>query len=139
MRPDTSPEIMNRSLIMISLLFICLGVVGGIALWQHWWWLVLAANAGTCFMFIMLMCFTVVAFIIGFDIDDPVKEGVIEGWPEARKEYEHAGLCAPLDYCTSFYPALDIKMAEWQNVANPNTHMQVCQALTQFDLATNCT
>jgi len=129
----------TTAFVLLALLFIAIGIVGAVALWRHYWWLLLASNGATVFVFICLFALTVISFIIGFGITDAVKEGVQEGWSEGRKEYESGGLCKDLDGCTAYYPKITEKMGEWDAVANPNKHMQKCQAWTEFDLATNCT
>eukprot|EP01052_Picozoa_sp_SAG31_P014238 SAG31_NODE_876_length_11307_cov_3.506781_14_plen_330_part_00 len=118
--------------------FITSGVPGSHSARRRW--LLLGVNAGTAFMFVCLVAFTTIAFLIGFNIGDPVKEGVIEGWPlGGRQEYELGGLCDPVDECKAYYPQLENAMSDWDQIANPNSHQVTCAALDKFELSVNCT
>jgi hypothetical protein len=52
----------------VSILLVALGITGSIALWMHNWFMLLICNGCTVAMLVALFAFTVVAFILGYDI-----------------------------------------------------------------------
>ena len=42
----------TTAFVLLALLFIAIGIVGAVALWRHYWWLLLASNGATVFVFI---------------------------------------------------------------------------------------
>jgi hypothetical protein len=122
----------------VSILLVALGITGSIALWMHNWFMLLICNGCTVAMLVALFAFTVVAFILGYDIKDPVKEGIDEEWVNIRAEMETEGLCNDEGACPAFYSYVDqVKGASaWQD-ASPETKAK-CDPLTKADFGKDC-
>lgn len=122
----------------ISILLVILGIVGAISLWMHNWFMLLVCNGCTVALLVALFAFTVVAFILGYDIKDPVKEGIQEEWPTIRAEMEQENLCKDEGACVQFYPYVDqVKAASaWQDTSA--TTKATCDAITPAEFAKDC-